>query len=54
MTSQHVAPQGKDWVVKKTDAKRATRCFSTQKEAISYAENIAKKQKSDLFIHGSD
>ena len=51
MANQHVVPNGKNWQVK---AEKATKNFSTQREAIDYAREIARKHNSELVIHGKD
>ena len=51
LANQHVVPNGENWQVK---AEKATKNFNTQREAIEYARDIAKKQKSELVIHGRD
>ena len=45
MANQHVVPNNGQWQVKRKN-------FNTQKEAISYARNIAINQQSELVIHG--
>lgn len=49
--NQHVTPKGDKWQVKGAGNKKATKLFDTQKEAIDYAKNIAKNQKSEVVIH---
>lgn len=50
--SQHVTPHPNGgWQVKSAGGKRATVVTTTQREAIHIATNIAKNQKSELFIH---
>jgi uncharacterized protein YdaT len=51
---QHVVPNGSKWNVRKAGASRASGTFDTQNEAISRARDVAKKQKTELFIHGRD
>ncbi|WP_417490494.1 DUF2188 domain-containing protein [Maricaulis sp.] len=51
---QHVAPRGGVWIVRKSGAVRATALYKTQDEAIEKARGIAKKQKTELYIHGKD
>lgn len=51
---QHVVPDGKKWVVRKAGATRATTTFNTQDEAIKHARQIAKNQKTELYVHGRD
>ena len=54
MTTQHVIRSSDGWSVMRGGAKRASRTFKTQKEAISYAKKISKKQGAALYIHRSD
>lgn len=50
--NQHVIPYStKGWAVKKSGAKKVTKTFYTQREAIRYAKSVAKNNKSELFIH---
>lgn len=51
---QHVVPNEGRWSVKKAGASRATSTHSTQAEAIKVATEIARKQKTELYIHGTD
>ncbi len=51
---QHVVPADGGWAVRKAGSSRATRTFATQKEAIDRARSIAKKQQTELYIHGRD
>lgn len=54
-SNKHVVPNGDgSWGVKSQGASRNTKNFSTQKEAIKYGTNSAKKNNSELFIHGRD
>jgi Uncharacterized protein conserved in bacteria (DUF2188) len=52
--SQHVAPSTGGWSVRRAGALRASGVFKTQDEAIKRGREIAKNQKSELFIHGRD
>lgn len=52
MANQHVIPNNGLWQVKRETSERATKNFNTQKDAISYARNIAINQHSELIIHG--
>lgn len=45
-----VSPKGENWQVKKHNASRASKTFDTQKEAIDYGRDLAKKNKSELYI----
>jgi len=51
---QHVTPVGDKWQVKKSGADRATKKFSTQAEAISFAREIALRNQAELFVHGKN
>jgi hypothetical protein len=50
----HVVPHPDGWGVKKEGASRASRVFNTQAEAIDYARDQAKRDHSELFVHGED
>ena len=51
--SRHVVPSPKGgWSVRKSGADRASKIFATQADAIDYARSLAKKEKSDLYVHG--
>lgn len=52
--NQHVIPSDSGWKVKTAGSSRATKTCKTQKEAILVATQIAKNQKTELFIHGRD
>lgn len=53
--NQHVVPnKNGGWDVKGAGNKRATSHHPTQKEAIIRAKEIARNQKSDTKIHGTD
>ncbi len=52
--NQHVVPHEKGWAVIGEGNEKPTEVFETQKEAIKKAEEIAKNQKSDTKIHGTD
>ncbi|KAB2846051.1 MAG: DUF2188 domain-containing protein [Hyphomicrobiaceae bacterium] len=53
--SQHVVknPSG-GWSVRRTGSARASRVFDTQEAAVDYARDIAKRQKTELYVHGRD
>ncbi len=40
--NQHVTPKGSHWQVKGAGNSKATKVFNTQKEAITFAKQIAK------------
>lgn len=51
---QHVVPQSGKWTVKKAGAARATSVHETQAAAVKAATEIARNQKTELYIHGRD
>lgn len=52
---QQVVERGRgDWAVRRVGSERATKVFSSQKEAVVFAREIAKKQGDTLYIHGRD
>lgn len=52
---QHVVPTSSGgWSVRKTGASKATKTFTTQQDAIEAARQIARKQKTELYVHGLD
>lgn len=54
-TSQHVVKNsGGGWAVKKGGSTKATKIFSTQKEAITNGREIAKNQQAEFYVHGRD
>lgn len=51
----HVAPAVYGgWMVLRAGARRATRNFKTQKEALALGRSIAKKNKATLVVHDED
>lgn len=52
--NQHVVPHGDDWAVKGAGNSKATKVVNTQAEAIQLAREIAKNQRSEMFIHGQN
>ena len=51
---QHVVPNGDKWSVRKAGASRATSTHATQADAIHAAREIARNQRTELYIHGVD
>ncbi len=49
--SQHVLPKEGSWIVKRAGADKATKVFGKQQEATDFASDIAKRNKTSLFIH---
>ena len=52
--NQHVIPKDGQWAVKAAGSPRVTKVCSTQREAVDAARAIAKRQGSELLIHGRD
>ena len=52
--SQHVIPRDGKWAVHKTGSNRVTRKYDTKKEAIQVARDLARKQKTVVYIFGSN
>ena len=53
--AQHVVPNKEGgWSVRKAGAVRATKTFDSQRKAVEYARELARKQSSELYIHGKD
>lgn len=52
--NQHVTPKGDTWQVKGAGNEKATKITETQKQAIDVAKEIAKHQKTEVIIHGTD
>ena len=51
---QHVLPAGGKWSVRTSGASRASGIYATQDEAISNARVKARKDGTELYIHGKD
>ncbi len=54
MKNYFVTRKNGQWSVKKGGASRASRNFSTQKEAINFGKKLAKNANSELTIQGRD
>lgn len=52
--NQHVTPRDGQWTVTGAGSERATRIVDTQQEAINIAREIARKQGTELIIHGQN
>jgi len=50
--NQHVVPHAGKWAVKGAGAKKATKVFDRQSDAITAARDVAKNQKTELLVHG--
>lgn len=51
---QHVVPSGGKWTVRSAGAKRASGTFVTQGEAIDNAREKARREGTELYVHGRD
>jgi hypothetical protein len=52
---QHVVPSASGgWSVRKAGSARATKTFDSQQDAIKAATEIAKNQRTELYVHGRD
>ncbi len=53
--NQHVVPSGdSSWSVRRAGSSRASGVFKTKPEAVTAARDIAKNQRTDIYIHGVD
>lgn len=54
MKNQHVVPIKDKWAIKGEGNTKSTKITDTQREAINIARRIARKEQSELIIHGKD
>lgn len=52
--NQHVVPHDDGWAVRGAGSQRASSVHGTQRAAIEAAREIARNQRTELFIHGRD
>ena len=52
--NQHVVPHEDGWAVRGAGSRRATSVHQTQREAIDAGRQIARNQRTELFVHGRD
>ena len=50
--NQHVVPHEEGWAVRGAGSRRATSVHQTQREAIDAGRQIARNQRTELFVHG--
>jgi uncharacterized protein DUF2188 len=50
----HVVPRDGEWAVRRDGNERATSVHSTQQEAREEAKRIAKRERTEVVIHGAD
>jgi uncharacterized protein YdaT len=53
-SGQHVVPRNGKWGVLKSGASRTSGTYDTQKEAVEKARELAKTQRTELYIHGAN
>jgi hypothetical protein len=54
-SQQHVVPnRDGGWAVRRSGASRASRVFPTQRDAVHYAREIARKEGAELYVHRGD
>lgn len=51
---QHVVPSRGRWSVRSSGANRASGTFETQQEAVEDARERARREGTELYIHGRD
>lgn len=51
---KHVVPRKDGWAVRSAGASKVAKAFDTKGEAVQYARGFAKKEHSELYIHGKD
>ncbi|MEX0877268.1 MAG: DUF2188 domain-containing protein [Candidatus Spechtbacterales bacterium] len=49
--SQHVIHADSGWAVKRAGATRPSKVFDKKTNAVNYAKNVSKKNRTDLYIH---
>ncbi|TSC83639.1 MAG: hypothetical protein G01um101416_1198 [Microgenomates group bacterium Gr01-1014_16] len=52
--SYHVVYRGNEWIVMRADSQKPRRAFTTQGDASVYAQDLARKMGTALFVHGMD
>lgn len=52
--AQHVVPRGGKWSVRSAGASQASGTYGTQEEAIEAARTKARRDGTELYIHGRD
>jgi hypothetical protein len=49
-----IASIGGGWSVYASDASRASRRFDRQSDAVRYARDLARRERTDLYVHRRD
>ena len=53
--ARHVIPSlGGGWSVRQSGSSRASRTFENQADAVRFAKQAAKKERTDVYIHRED
>lgn len=52
--NQHIVPHADGWAVRGAGNRQVTSIHQTQREAIEAARDIARTQRSEMFIHGEN
>ena len=52
--NQHVVPHEGGWALRGAGSQRATSVHRTQREAIDAGREVARNQRTELFVHGRD
>jgi len=52
--NQHIVPHPEGWAVKGAGSQRSSSIHDTQAEAIERGRDIARRQGTELLIHGKD
>lgn len=52
IVSQHVVKHGRGWALKRAGSTRATKVFTTQKDAFTFGRTVSINQRTELFVHG--
>ncbi len=52
--NQHIVPHEEGWAVRGAGSQRATSLHRTQREAIDAGREVARNQRTELFVHGRD
>lgn len=51
---RHVVPSGEKWSVRRAGSSRASGIYATQKEAVAKATEMARSERTEVYIHGRD
>lgn len=54
--SNHVVPSTKKdgWSVKKSGSSKASKSFSRKEDAVKFARELSRKERTELYIHKKD